>query len=242
MLGKLHTLARDLGVLNAALYAISRLLERSGGLLHLYRYELVAQPVPREPLLGPRRGRSVEVRPVAAGDPALAALPLDANVLRFRYDQGALCLGAFRAGEMIGCLWLSLGPYHEDEVRCTFEPQPPGRASWDFDVYIRPDLRHGLAFARLWDAANAYLRARGVKWSFSRISAFNPHSLASHGRLGARRIGVVTFLVLGPWQLFMAARPPYLHVSAGPGSVPRIPLYAPPVPAESTAQEVKIKY
>ena len=154
-------------------------------------------------------------------------MPLDAKVLDFRFGQDAVCFGAFQADEMVGRIWLCLGPYLEDEVRCRFCPQPAGKASWDFDVYIRPDLRTGLVFARLWDTANGFMRDRGVTWSFSRISAFKPRSLASHSRLGARTIGTATFLCAGRWQVMVSCLRPYLFISSGPRSVPEILLSAP---------------
>lgn len=225
--GKAGAALRELGRLNGSLYLLDRALGHLGGGVRLYRYILFAQPVPAAPLLPVRRGRTIEVRPVAAGDPALAAMPLDGAVLRHRYGQGAVCFGAFRGAAMIGCQWLSLGPYDEDEVRSRFVPSPSRQASWDFDIYIQPEQRAGLAFARLWDTANAYLRERGVAWSFSRISAFNPASIASHGRLGARRIGSATYLRAGRWQLMVCGMSPYVHLSGGNGTVPQIALRPP---------------
>src|SRR3546814_8885793 len=63
-------------------------------------------------------------------------------------------------------------------------------SDWSSDV-CSSDLaqRSGPAFGRLWDEANAFLRQQGVACSWSRISAFNPASLASHARLGARIAG-----------------------------------------------------
>lgn len=227
MLRKLLEPFKEFGAVSGALYILDRALKRLGLPAGVYRYILVAQPVPDRPLLGPRRGQSIAVRQVSRGDPALAAMPLSDDVLEYRFAQGALCFGAFQGEAMIGCLWICLGSYDEDEVRCRFVPLPPGGASWDFDIYVRDDLRTGLAFARLWDTVNADLRGRGVAWSFSRISAFNPRSLASHNRLGARRIGTATYLSLGPWQVMLSSLPPRLHVSTGPRAVPEVRLPAP---------------
>lgn len=227
MLHKLRTNVRDLGAANSAFYALRRAAGKLGGGAAVHRYALVVQPIPPGPLLPPGRARSTVIRPVAPGDPALAAMPLTEDVLRYRFDQGAACFGAFRDGEMVGCLWLRLGPYLEDEVRCRFVPLPAGRSAWDFDVYVVPGLRAGLTFARLWDAANDYLRAQGITRSFSRISVFNAASLASHRRLGARTLGTATFVRLGRWQVMVASLPPYLHLSTRPGAVPEIRLRAP---------------
>ena len=227
MAAKIRKAIEELGLLSGVLYLLDRILQKLGGFAVIRRYVLVAQPVPERPLLGPRRGRSIEVRMVEPGDPALAAMPLSQAVLDYRYGQGALCFGAFQDGRMIGCQWLCLGPYNEDEVRSRFVPRPAGRAAWDFDIYVLPELRQGLAFMRLWDTANAYLRERDVVWSLSRISAFNALSLASHKRLGARRIGTATYLRAGRWQLMISSLRPRLHLSGGPQGVPELPLQVP---------------
>ena len=223
---KLGQLFRELGPTSAVLYLLGRIFQLLSCRDVIHRYILVAQPVPKEPLLPKRRGLSIEVRPVDQNDPALAAMPTSDEVLAYRFGQGALCFGAFQQHEMIGCLWLKIGHYDEDEVRCRFAPMPEGGASWDFDVYILPERRSGLAFARLWDTANSYLRDRGIAWSFSRISAFNAGSLASHSRLGAKRIGTATFLAIGRLQLMVSTLRPFVHLSFDPRAFPLIPLCA----------------
>lgn len=209
------------------LYLLTRALE--GTPFGLYCYHIVAQPVPGGPLLPAGRGRSIEVRELKPGDPAFAQLPLTADVLERRFSQNAICLGAFKNGAAIGCLWLCIGPYDEDEVRCRFIPQPAGRAAWDFDVYLHPEHRLGLGFARLWDEANRRLRESGVAWSMSRISTLNLKSLAAHRRLGIRQLGTATFVRFGRAQLMMTLLPPYIHLSAGPGSIPALLLQVPRV-------------
>jgi hypothetical protein len=213
LLGKFRGLVRELGLTRALCYLLHRLGAKSGGLLALHSYLLVAQPVPAGPLLAGGRGRSIVVRRLDSQDPRLLALPLDEAVLAYRAGQGAICLAAFKEEAIIGCLWLCLSPYEEDEVRCRYKPMPDGKASWDFDVYLAPEHRSGLGFPRLWDEANAFLRQRGVAYSWSRISAFNPVSLASHARLGARVAGQATFLRLGRCQLMVASLPPRWHLS-----------------------------
>ena len=88
----------------------------------------------------------------------------------------------------------------------------------------RPEHRNGLGFARLWDEANNLLRQRGVAVSWSRISAFNPGSLASHKRLGAKIVGSATFLKIGMAQFMIASGPPYLHCSLSKKDVPSLVL------------------
>jgi hypothetical protein len=221
-MNKLAKLLRELGFVGTLCYAVQRLGARSGGLLALHRYLFVAQPVAELPLLPARRGRSIAVRQLDPQDPLLLHLPLDRQVLAYRAGQGAVCFGAFKEEAIIGCLWLCLSGYDEDEVRCRYLPRPEGRASWDFDVYLLPEHRSGLGFARLWDEANAFLRQRGVAYSWSRISAFNTASLASHARLGAEIAGRATFLRLGPCQVMWANLPPYRHLSWRAGDRPSI--------------------
>ena len=199
--------------MGAICYVVYRLCALSGGIVSLHRYLIVAQPIPAKALLAPGRGRSITVQQVDIGDPVLLSLPLDRKVIEFRASQGAICFGAFKDGEIIGCLWLCLAGYQEDEVRCRYLPMPPEKSAWDFDVYLEPDHRSGLGFARLWDEANEYLRRRGVSFSWSRISAFNPRSLAAHARLGATIAGTATFLRFGPCQVMIASVPPYRHFS-----------------------------
>jgi len=228
VLHKFADLRKEFGTLDAILWIVNSAFRLLGTRLPIIKYYFVAQPVPAGSLLSAHRGRSVEVRRMEQGDPALAHLPLTGEVLRFRFDQNAICFGAFQDGAVVGCLWLCLGRYEEDEVRCTFVPQPEGRTAWDFDVYVTPAARGGFAFMRLWDEANAYLRGLGVDWSLSRISAFNPGSLGAHGNLGARRIASALFFRLGPVQLMLSSLRPFVHLSFSPRQVPHLTLTAPP--------------
>lgn len=225
---KLRTTVAQFGLVKATLYGLHRLLQRTGGRSGVFCYDLVAQPVGDASLLDPKRGRSVAVREIVAGDAALAQLPLTADVLSHRFRQNVLCLGAFQHDRLIGCLWLCLGPFREDEVRCRFVPVPAGHAAWDFDVFVDPQHRVGICLARLWEEANRRLRARGVAWSMSRISVFNPRSLAAHRRLGARRLGRAVFVRIGPIQMTAATVSPYLHLSWSNGVLPELVLRSPP--------------
>lgn len=227
LLNKGSSVVSELGPINGLLYGIDRTFVQLGGFVRLYSYCLVAQPVADSRFLPPRRGQAIEVRNIGCDDPALASMPLTNNVLQARYRQDSVCLGAFKGGRLIGYLWLCIGSYIEDEVRCRFLCFPEDRASWDYDVYLLPEHRSSLAFARLWDSANEYLRTRGVAWSFSRISAYNSISLSSHRRLKATLLGKSFFLRLAAWQIMVSTLPPYVHISTGPSAVPTIRLYPP---------------
>src|SRR4030095_13510220 len=114
----------------------------------------------------------------------------------------------------------------EDVVRARYEPVPERRAAWDYDIFLVPEERGGLLFVRLWDAAYALLRARGFRWSLSRISAFNLVSSASQERMGARRLGWSVFLVLFRCQLMVSSVAPFVHFALPGGRRPPLRLEA----------------
>jgi hypothetical protein len=221
---KISSAIRTFGVFDGALYSLDRFLGQVGG-PRIFRYYLVAQPVP--PLCGNEKLMAgVAARFLAPGDPALALFPLTPEVLRYRFEQGALCLGVWRKDALLGCFWMVQGAYLEDEVRCRFLPVPQGSV-WDFDVYLLPQHRLGRGFVQLWEAAFAHMRAIGAGWSISRISGFNPRSLASHRAMGARIVGSVTYLKGKNRQLMIGNRPPFLHYSGKGGKAPALRVKAP---------------
>jgi len=216
---------RHLGWLNGCLYALARLLTMvSGDRVRLHKYYLVAQPVPEKRWLPSHRGQAFEIRQVTELDPVIRLFPRPEWTTRYRFKQGAVCLAALKEGLPVGFLWLLLGSYQEDEVRCRYVPLPVGKSAWDFDVYVEPEHRNGIAFLKLWDEANRFLVAHQIQWSLSRISAFNSGSILSHARMGTQRIGAVTFLSIGSWQIAASTVPPYLHLSTQADSFPTFAL------------------
>lgn len=218
---KFSGLVAEFGFANAVLYVAGRAIRTVFPRLYLYRYYIVAQPVAAKSRLPARRGASIEVREMRRDDPAFAALPLDEAVLDFRFRQAVVCLGAFQDGAPIGCLWMAFGEYEEDEVRCIFDLGSASRLAWDFDVYLHPDARLGFGFLRLWDEANAILRERGNDWSMSRISGFNPGSMASHARMQATRVGSLTALKGPRRQLVLSSYPPRISLVRLDRDLPR---------------------
>lgn len=218
---KFKSLCVELGPSNALLYGMHLLFSRVGGGIRIVRYYFFAQPVGDNPILSGRRGKSIEIRIFSKIDPALNNLPLDDTVIQYRFEQNALCFGAFKENLVIGCLWLCFDGYHEDEIRCSYAPKPENATAWDFDVYVHHEFRTGFVFAKLWDEANAFMRARGIRWSVSRISAFNPVSLTSHRSLGARRCGSLIAFCIGPCELKLASTKPHFHLSFGSGPIPK---------------------
>lgn len=197
---KLKRTFDELGLANGALYLADRVLQRlSGGRARIIRYQFFAQPVPQT--APPPATGKCQVHIVSADDPIVREFPRPPQVIARRFADGATCFVAQMGERFAGFLWIARDAYEEDEVRCRFELVPASICAWDFDVYVEPDFRIGRSFSRLWQTANAHLAAQGVQWSLSRISAFNPASLAAHRRLGIRPLSTATFIVLGPVQI-----------------------------------------
>ncbi len=226
MTSRILLTVKQIGWLNAMLYALARLLQRaSAGRWRLFKYQLVVQAVARHALCG-SRGRQIDVRCLRQPGDLPANFPRPPQVIAQRFTQPVLCLAAFSKGQLAGCLWLCNGPYQEDEVRARFVP--PGQdAVWDFDVTVLPEHQLGPVFARLWDEANRLLTQRGVRWSCSRISAFNSASICSHARIGTRKLGHAIFLCCGSWQWTVSTLAPHLHLSVSPDSFPQFFLETP---------------
>ncbi len=222
-----ETLAQ-LGWLNGSLYLAHRALSRlSAERARIVRYYLVAQPIGADsmPALAPSSNSPVHF--IDAAHPLVAAFPRPPAVIARRFAQHDQCLLAQSGGRFAGFLWIARGHYEEDEVRCRYELARPDLSVWDYDVYVEPEFRLGRSFARLWSTANASLREQGVRWTFSRISAFNPNSLKAHRHLDLRLLFGATFICLGPLQIMIAGAAPYLHVSLGAASRPSLRLDTP---------------
>jgi hypothetical protein len=216
----------QLGALDGSLYFVDRILQAiSGQRARLIRYYLVAQPVASRPTCRPSAKTPVTL--LAPSDPIVALFPRPPEVISRRLREGSSCLVARSGDTFAGFLWLAYEAYDEDEVRCRYELVDSQRCVWDYDVHVEPEYRLGRSFARLWDAANAHLAAEGIQWSISRISAFNPASLAAHGRLGIQKLGCATFFRFGSLQISILSEAPYLHLSLRSSSHPTLRI-APP--------------
>jgi hypothetical protein len=217
-----------MGWLDGSLYLADRVLRKaSGGSARIVKYYLVAQPIGRVDAKPMRSDPATVLCKVAKGDALVASFPRPAEILTRRFEAGATCTAALVQGEFAGFIWLQRSRYDEDEVRCTYVLEVPAVSVWDFDVYVEPRYRVGRTMARLWSHVDAELAADGVRWSFSRISAFNVASLASHTRLGAARRASVLFLAVGRWQLAVMPRFPFVHFSASERLVPVVRLRPP---------------
>lgn len=181
--------------------------------LRLQVYELTVQPITDRALMPERMRRNVEIREIRPGDPELQRMPVRPEIMRTRLAHGCLCLGAFRKGEMIGYMWFRFRDYEEDEVRCTYHLKPVESSVFDFDFYLFPEHRMGVGFVALWDGANRFLRERGIRYTFSRITRFNLASRRAHAHLGARVIGKAMFLKLGALEITATTVRPYFAVT-----------------------------
>jgi GNAT superfamily N-acetyltransferase len=213
---------KDLGLLNALLYWADRLSDAcSGGKFRVRRYLFVVQALQSSPG-GRAGGGTLAIRPLLAEDIGAIRFPVADQEIRRRLAQGSMCLLAEITGQFAGYIWLHVGAYPEDEVRCHFEPWPAERVCWDFDVYVEPRFRATRTFLRLWQAAAQHLQPRGFTHSASRISSSNAASLRAHLRSGAVICGSATFVTLGGKQVVIAPRgtPKSLYVSND--SVPQL--------------------
>lgn len=209
------------------LYTLDRAFSSlSGGRCRFFKYYLVVQPVPAHPLAALPKSSRTRVYQALATDDIIQQVPRPAEVIARRFRDGAVCFVAETAGTLVGFIWIKLDRYDEDEVRCKYVLHPVGEVAWDFDAFVAPEFRMTRAFVQLWEAANEYLRRHGYHWTASRISAFNPTSLASHARFGAVHRHTALFLVVGPFQLVLLSLPPWVHMSARQASRPRLVLSA----------------
>ena len=214
---------RELGWSNGCLYLFSRVLEKGTcGRVKLYKYYFVAQPVNLDTRTTQAGGRGLSVIKADFSHPIVRRFPRPPEVIEQRFRDGAICFVVLRGEEFGGFLWLQEGQYREDEVRCIYRPLPSDLAVWDYDVYVEPRFRLTRCFTRLWEAAHAYLRAKGYRWTMSRISGFNRQSLLSHERLGATFLGSGIFLTIAGLQLALLTTRPFFHLSLSPSSAPEL--------------------
>lgn len=213
MLNRVLNPFKEFGVLAGLLYIVGRALQALSPRLGLYVYELMVQPITGTPLLPERMSKGLEIREIRRGDREIELMPARPDIKESRFAQGALCLGAFRKGSLIGYIWLSFDAYEEDEVRCTYLLSPRGQAVFDFDLYVFPEHRMGLGFVGIWNGVNEYLHRRGIKFTFSRLTRFNLPSRRAHAHLGWKRVAGAVFLQAWNLEVMLATIRPYMHFS-----------------------------
>lgn len=218
MFARVVSAIKEFGAGPAVIYLADRVLQRISASWHLRFYELMVQPIPERPLLPGNLVKSLSFREIAAGDPELELMPAPAGVRAARFAQGSVCLGMFRKGELIGYSWFVFNRYAEDEARFDFVLDSPIDSVFDFDLYLFPEHRLGLGFAGLWHGVNEHLRARGIRYTFSRLNRFNLASRRAHEHLGWRRIGRAFVLQLGSVELIFTGLAPFIRLSLSPDS------------------------
>ncbi|MEO6322303.1 MAG: hypothetical protein ABIR56_16560 [Polaromonas sp.] len=194
------------------LYWLGRLLNKltlGHGKLQIYLF--CAQPIGSGAFDAMRNDTNTVVQPVPSGSPLVAHFPRPPEVIAQRFARGTTCYAATVKGEFAGHIWLALGSYDEDEVRCRYTLPTDQQSVWDYDVYIEPRYRLGRALGRLWKGVDAALCTQCIRWSVSRISLFNASSIQTHERLGAIHLATGVFVVLGPVQLSLFSKAPYAH-------------------------------
>jgi hypothetical protein len=189
------------GIAGIASYALARVAVRLGWLSY-HRYRLIA--LPRSAM--PPMPRGFRVEPITPQALSRLAIDVPVAVQAARFAQGMDCLGAYNAaGDLTGVTWVGAGGFTEDEVHVRFEP-PPG-CGWDTGLWIAPEHRMGRSFAALWAGTAAWMAARGLSASYSRITDHNLASIAAHRRLGAAECGRLLCLRVRGWQWIAGARP-----------------------------------
>ncbi len=209
-------LVRELGASTAFLYVLDRLLRRISSQCGLYYYHLLAQPLADRSRLPATRGRKFSFHLLTEFAPILESLDRPPIVIRQRFDQGAQCLLATKDDALVGCIWFVRCAYAEDEVRVDYLLPPDKGCVWDFDVFVAESERLGFLFAKQWDAFDALLKPQGIRYTVSRINAFNQRSIASHISLGAKDCGWVLFLRLGSVQWMLSNQRPYVAFGGRP--------------------------
>ena len=204
---------REFGHGIGSIYLIDQALVRLSNHTRLRFYELMIQPIPDEPLVAERFTRSLSYRQIKPDDPEVALMPAREDIKRARFENGTVCLGAFKHDELIGYMWFAFEQYFEDEVRCVFEVYPPEHTVFDFDFYLFEEHRMGLGFIGLWEGANQFLRERGIRHTYSRITRFNIASRSAHDHLGWKRVGRTLFLKLWGFELMLADVKPWVNIS-----------------------------
>jgi hypothetical protein len=208
-------------------YWAHRALQRlSGGRAALHVHLFCAQPVGSHAHDAIKDDPSCVTRRVQPDDPLLAGAPRPQHILRSRFAESSTCDLTTVKGEFAGYIWLARGTYVEDEFRCRFVLPAEPASVWDYDVFVVPRFRTGRTLARMWKSVDRQLAAEGVQWSYSRISLFNPTSVRTHERMGARLVARGWFLVLGPLQLAVLTIRPFVNLgmSSSPGPELRLPV------------------
>lgn len=212
---------REFGWIAGGVYALDRVLRAMSPGLRLYFYEFMAQPIKTLPKLPQSLLKNLSFGEITPGCEELRHMPARPEIISSRFNQGAICLGAYYKGVLSAYIWFCFQRYAEDEAHCTYELAEPETTVFDFDLYVLPEYRMGIAFPGLWYGAGKYLEGRGIRYTCSRMTRFNLASRNAHLRMGSKRIGQAIFFQAWRVQLLLATIPPFLSLTWNPQS-PRI--------------------
>lgn len=226
MFDKFLTNFRLFGVVGGLIYTLDRLLSRLSTKSKLYYYELMVQPIHNSPLLPESLSKSLTLKEIYRGDPEILHMPRPSELIDFRFDQGARCLGLYQDKDFIGYMWFSAGSYLEDEVRCHYVLDPALESVFDFDIFLFPEHRMGLGFVGMWNEVNKFLCKANIHYTFSRLTRFNLPSRQAHVHLGWKRLGQALFLQLGSVEFMFATVSPYVSLTFKPSQRVKLQLNA----------------
>jgi hypothetical protein len=213
VLSKFKSTISELGFFTAIAYFIHRLLSNIGSNSGLFFYYFYDQPLESKTIVAPRK-KVFDFYWANDVDDKIANLPRPKDVLDTRFASGSHCMVAKKVetDEFLGCAWFAYNRYQEDEVNCIYEFSNSNKV-WDYDVYVKPELRMSRLFLRLWQQASNSLSQKGYNSSLSRISAYNVQSIKSHEKFGAKRIGWSMFLTLIDVQVMLSSKAPFVGLS-----------------------------
>ncbi|MCF6216262.1 MAG: hypothetical protein L3J58_08810 [Emcibacter sp.] len=208
MLNWFKTSYAQIGI-SGTIYYLADIILRKIKIGSIYPYCFLSQPL-SAPAKKLRLSKNYAVRKIQPNDPRLLEI-LAPSICDYRFEQKAICIGAYKEETLTALLWFTTDVYHEDEVRADFIP--PIDACWDFGVHIEPEYRMTRAFSNLWGASTVIMNDMGYEYSLSRISAFNHISLHAHIRMGAKLVAKAVFINIGPIQISLSNTRPLLYIS-----------------------------
>lgn len=221
MFSRLSKLHKELGTIDTLVHVSNKTLEgitRPNPLI--WKYYITKQPVTNSPLILGKKG-DIQIHECQKFAPECYELGRPNHIIDRRFEQGGRCFIARRKGEIAGYLWINVGKYIEDEVRCTYHLHPPENSAWDYDVFVFPKHRLSFTFPRLWEHVNQVLESQGITNSYSRVSYSNTNSLKSHKKLGSQIMGAIYFLNLRKLQIAVSLQfSPHIAISTKENSSP----------------------
>ena len=215
---RVYRLFKELGAITGIWYVLDKLLRAITKSGFVRRYYIVAQPINVDSIGAKKPPSNILLKTLTNEcHDIIDQMPRDNTLLHQRLSEGSFCFYTTKEAKLSGMLWFRKHVYYEDEVSCVYKLSPSDSVVWDFDVFIDKKYRIGVLFYKLWNEAMARLLADDIKYTISRISAFNVNSLRSHQRLGESVMGVVTFVVIKNHQITLFGRWPFILITRSIG-------------------------